>query len=103
MRGGNPADGRRSCGSSALGAVSRIEETPALEHGAGNGEQTVADGAQGPTVAVASLAQFGVAAPAGGIELGGNAGPVIQGLGQALVAGQATDDEAGLAAALGDG
>jgi hypothetical protein len=58
-------------------AAVRIEDRIVGEHGTGHGEQPVADGAQRATVAVSSLAQFGIAPAAGLVMLDRGSRPVI--------------------------
>lgn len=76
-----------------------IKEDLALQQGAGEQEQAIADGPQGAAVAMAALAQRGVSLAAGRIALGRDARPMVEGPLQSLVAGQAAWGDASLAAA----
>jgi len=60
------------------------------EHGAGDGEEAVGDRAQCAGVAVATSAQGGVFLAAVRVALHGDAGPVVGGIGEAVVSGMAT-------------
>ena len=80
-----------------------IVERSVAQHGAGDGEQAVADGAQGSVVRMAALAQGVVALAHGGIELSCGTSPVIEGIAQATLAGEAPDDERALTALAGYG
>src|SRR3990172_6957061 len=106
----NSQGGWRVCkparGSGVAGGVGMavgIEEGPVGEHGAGDGQEAVADAAKGAAMAVAASTQGGVAAPADGIMLDRDAGPVVDGVAEAALEGQAPDDEALVAAAAGNG
>ena len=79
-----------------------IEEGLALKHGAGDGEQSIGDGSEGAGVAVAALAESGVLGPAGRVVLHGEARPMVDGVAQAAVCGEAPDDDLAFAGALGD-
>ena len=92
----------RWSGSMALVEMLGIEHGLAFEHGAGDGEQAIGDGAQGPGVSVSALAQSGVLGPASGVVLHGNARPMVNGIAEPGVRGQAPDDDLALAGALGD-
>jgi hypothetical protein len=80
-----------------------IIERCAAQHCAGDGEQSIADGAQSTIVGLAALAQGVVAFANGWIELGCGARPMIEGIAQAVLAGEAPDNEGMLAASAGDG
>jgi hypothetical protein len=72
-----------------------------FEQGAGHRQQAVGDGAQGPAVAVAALAQRGIAAAAESVVLGCETRPMIERVREPLIAGITTHDNAGFAAAAG--
>ncbi len=70
-----------------------------MQQGAGEKEQAIADASQGPTVAVAATSELGVFGSAARVMLHGDARPMVDRLLQPLVAGQAMQGDAGLAAA----
>jgi hypothetical protein len=86
----------RGCG------IARVEQHLAFEERAQHIEQAIGDAAQGARMIVAARAQRRIALFAGLVMLNGDPRPMIgRGL-QARVAGMALDDDATLAAALGD-
>ena len=80
-----------------------FEDGLVIEHGAGDGDQTVGGGAQGAGMAVSTGSKGGILGFADGIALHGDACPVIDGVARAIVSGQATDDDRALARTPGDG
>src|ERR1700676_764974 len=90
--------GRRLLHRLVVGIVERL----ALERGAQHIEQSVADPAQSPRMTVSTPAQFGITRFARWVVLGGDAGPMIDGILQTLVAGVTSQHDALLAAAPGD-
>src|ERR1700704_1659344 len=76
-----------------------IEQRLPLEQRAQDIEQSIADAAQRPGVAVPAAAQLGVALFADRIMLNGGTSPVIDGVLQPRVAGIAPQHDAALAAA----
>src|SRR3990172_10389966 len=93
----------RAGGGGLYGISGGVEEGAVGEHGAGDGEEAVADAAEGAAVGVAAMAESGVAVAALRIVLDGDTSPVIDGIAEAAMAGQAAEDEGVLAAAAGDG
>ena len=77
-----------------------IEHGLVFEHGAG--EQAVWDGSQGSGVPVAAVAEGGVFGAACGIVLHGDVRPMIDGVAEPEVSGEAADDDLALAGAFGD-
>ena len=98
MAGGTP----HRLSSGFLSRQGGIEGGAGFEHGAGDIEQSVGDRSQGSAMAVTSASEFGVFRPAARIVLHGDAGPMIDRVGETVVAGLASDDDAALARALGD-
>lgn len=80
-----------------------VEGCPGLEHGAGDGEQAVGDGAQRAAMGVAALSEFAVTGMAAGAALGADPGPIIDGGVQPELACMANEDDPPLSAAAGDG
>src|SRR5258708_12187744 len=64
----------------------------AFEHGAGDVEKAVGDGSEGSAVAVTSGSQGCILGAAGAVRLGGDRGPVVDGVGQAAVHSRACPD-----------
>ena len=89
-----------SDGSGPHGMV-RIEDGLPIQHGAGHGEQTIGDAAQGPSVGVTPPAQFGISHAAEYVTLNGHPCPVVDSSAQPDLAGPTHDNEAALAAATG--
>src|SRR5262245_33135512 len=87
------------CDGALLEMIMGIEENLTLKQRAGERQQPIADRAQGAGMAVAALAQGGIALSAYRIMLGGDARPVIEGLLQSGIAGKPPGHEADLAAA----
>ena len=54
-------------------------------------------------MAMTSASEFGVFGAAAGIVLNGDARPVVDGVGEAIMAGLSSDDDAALSGPLGDG
>ena len=81
--------------------VAGVEQRLLFEQGAGHRQQAVGDGAQGSAVAVAALAQRGLAAAAERIVLGCQARPMIERVREPLIAGITAHDDAGFAAPAG--
>ena len=63
-----------------------IECGAGFEHGASDIEQSVGDRSQGSAMAVTAASQFGVLRPAARIVLHGDAGPMIDRVGETVVA-----------------
>ena len=80
-----------------------LERGLAFQHCAGDGEQSVRDAAQRAGMTVAAGSQRCVLGFADGVMLYGDAGPVVEGILQPVVGGQAAYHDEGLAGALGDG
>ena len=79
-----------------------VEDGLVIEHGTGDGEQAVGDGAEGTGMTMAALAQGAILFSASGIVLYGDPGPVIDGVGEAPVGCQAADHDLALTGASGD-
>src|SRR5262249_52109154 len=79
-----------------------VEQHLPFEQDTQHVEQTIPDGTQRSTVAVAARAQLGISALAGRLVLHGHPRPMEQGVRQATVAGMAAKDDALLAAAPRD-
>jgi hypothetical protein len=86
-----------------FGRRGRVEGSAGFQHGAGDVEEAVCDGSQGSAVAVASTSQGGVFRSAFGVALNSDAGPVVHGVGEAVMAGLSSCDDAALARPLGNG
>jgi hypothetical protein len=71
------------------------------EHGHEHGEEAVSDAAQGAAVAVPELSQGLVVVFGPGIALGADAGPVVEGVAQAVVTAVASADGQAFAALTG--
>src|SRR5262245_34126309 len=89
------------CDGALLEMIMGVEENLTLKQRAGERQQPIADGAQGPAMAMAALAQGGIALSADRIMLGGDARPMMEGSPQPDIAGKPPDHEAALAAAPG--
>ena len=83
-------------------AVGGIEGGSGFEHGAGDVEEAVGDRSQGAAMAVTSASEGGVFGAASGIVLNGDARPMVHGVGEPVMAGLSSDDDAALARPLGD-
>jgi hypothetical protein len=59
-----------------------LKVVPDFSMGAGDVEEAVCDGSQGPTVAVSTAAQGGVFGSASGVALHSDAGPVVDRVGE---------------------
>ncbi len=79
-----------------------IEEGLVLQHGAGDGEQSIGDGSQRAGMAVATLAESGVLGLADRVELYGDARPMVERIAEAAVCGETSDDDLAFSGALGD-
>ncbi len=86
-----------------LFGVSGLEERLTLEHGAGDGEQAVADGAEGSAVAASPASKGSVLGAADRVALDGDAGPVVYCVAEARMRGQSANHGDGLAGSSGDG
>ena len=99
-----PFFGWRSCsGGELVSGELGVVEGAVFEHGAGDGEEPVADGAEGASVGEAAGAEGAVAGLAEGVVLGGDAGPVIEGVSEFVLDGEAADLPAGVAGLDADG
>ena len=86
----------------ALSRVFGIEGGLVFEHGTGDSDKPVSDGSQGTGMAVAAGTEGGVFGTAGWVALHGDARPVVNGVAQAVVRGEAADNDHALARAPGD-
>jgi hypothetical protein len=86
-----------------LGGEGEVEGCTGSEHRAGDVEEAVADLTEAAAVAVTTASQFGVLCAAARIALHGDAHPMVEGAGEAVLAGLSPDDDAALAGPLGDG
>ena len=73
------------------------------EHGAGDSQEPVGDGAESACMCVTTASQGGVFGAAGLVVLHGDACPVVDGVRETRMAGVAPDDDPALAGSLGDG
>jgi hypothetical protein len=92
-------EGWSGCGGDVGAFEVWIEEDLVLQQGAGEEKQAIDDAAHGSAVAVSAASELGVFGSAARIVLHGDARPMVGGPLQAFVAGQSTQDDAGLAAA----
>ena len=83
-------------------AEGRVEGGAGFEHGTGDVEESVGDRAERLAMAMTSASQFGVFGAAARIVLHGDTGPMVDGVGEAVVAGLSSDDDAALSGPLGD-
>jgi hypothetical protein len=79
-----------------------IERGLARKHGTGDGEEAIADGAESTGMTVTAMAQRGVFGSAPWIVLHGDTGPVIEGVGEALMGRLSSLDDLRLARAFSD-
>ena len=86
----------------ALPWVFGIEGGLVFKHGTGDGDEPVGDGSQGTGMALAAGTEGGVFGTAGWVALHGDARPVVDGVAQAVVRGEAADNDHALARAPGD-
>lgn len=91
-----------SCGSSNLCFEVGVIQLLSLEQNAEDVEQVVSNGPQGAAMGMAAGTEFCIAPVTGRVSLYGDAGPMVDRLLQAFVAGVAAHNDQGLAAALGD-
>src|SRR5947207_3057626 len=70
-----------------------IEGRAGSEHGTGDVEQVIGDRSQRTCVIVPAASERGVFGPACRVVLHGDAGPMVDGVGQALIAGISSDNE----------
>ena len=80
-----------------------VEGGAGFEHGAGDVKEAIGDRSQGAGMAVTPASQGGVFGPASWVVLNGDARPMVHGVGEPVVAGLSSDDDAALARPLGDG
>ena len=73
------------------------------EHGAGDGQEPVGDGAESACMGMTTASQGGVLGAAGLVVLHGDACPVVDGVRETRMAGVAPDDDPALAGSLRDG
>ena len=89
--------GRSCSGGDLVSGELRVVEGAVFEHGAGDGEEPVADGAQGAAVGVTPGAEGAVARLAEGVVERGDAGPVVEGVAEFVLDGEAADLPLGVA------
>src|SRR5512146_312015 len=89
--------------SGILGVAGWVEGGSCPEHGTSDVEEAVCDRSQGASMAMSPGAQGGVLGAAYGIVLCGDAGPMVDGVGEPLMAGISAQHEAAFAGPPGDG
>jgi hypothetical protein len=79
-----------------------VEGSAGFQHGTGDVQEAVGDRSQGAAMTVTSTSERGVFCPAR-IALHGDPGPMVRGVGEPIMAGLSSDDDAALARPLGTG
>ena len=94
---------RLRCSGGGASGVGRVVEGFVTEHGAGHGEEAIADGAECASVGVAFGAEGAVARFADGVPHAGDAGPVVDGFAKFVLDGEASGFPTGLPGLDADG
>src|SRR6516165_1151095 len=80
----------------------RVEEGACFQHGAGDIEEAVGDRSQGAAMAVTATSEHGVFGSALWVNLHRDARPMVRGIGEPIIAGLSSDDNAAFARTLGN-